>query len=1199
MFQITKKSVLTFVASGMVMSSLWAHEVSSKADKIDFIENKGQWTAEAKYRADVPGGSMFLSDKGFVYNFASQKDMDAIHKMTCVDGVEVPEDYKINMHAYKVNFVGANPNVTYTSSDKRSYYHNYFIGNEQSNWASKVGLYGSVKQSNIYNGVDLVVYSNNNQSVKYDFVVAAGADASVIKLAFEGVTPKLSRTGDLDIKTSVNTIQEKAPITYQVIDGQKVNVKSKYVLTNGMLSFAFPEGYNKAYDLVVDPDLVFATYSGANGGTNYAHSTTYDNDGNTYASGIITVSTTTWPTTVGAYQVTALTTNSVGINKYNTNGSALIFSTFFGTSNSQNPTPSTLRVNELGQLFMAGTCVSATLPVTPGVFQTTRNGTTDLYVVRFSQDGATLIACTYVGGSGVEGSNIGSTNSYSGNGNQGNPINPTDIAFDNDGNVWVTGNSGSTDFPVTSNAAQATLGGSHDAVIFKMTPDLTTMLYSTYLGGADWDGGIGMEYNANNNTIGVVGYTKSANLPTTSGAYHATAPGGTIDGFVTLFNNANYNRVATSYIGSSGSDFASRLAFDCADNIYVAGRTEGNYPVTVTGTHVVPNGMVFIDKLNPTLSSSIASIRTGSTNDNSIVPTAMMVDICGNILVSTLIDNAAQTGMPLSDDAFVRTPRPFYFAAFEPNFTGLIFGSYFGALLNSDHFHPGVARIDPQGIIYQSVCYSGSGGNWPTTPTSFAPNKLNGATNDVVSFKFNFDAFAVKVEGETPEGGNVPNNHAIRGCKSAFLHYSRSIKDTIPMTIRLEILGDAINGQDYTFLADSIVIPANDSTVSLEIEALLAPRATGTRRVIINTFAPCACDGNTDNLMSSDTVLIIDSVYVNLPRKSGYNCPGDTITITAEIDPTLGYYWSPANLIPDANGLTIKPAPVATTNYGITVRQIGAPATCPTRTATYTAYVEPYPMISVPDYHPTICLADSFDLSMQVRPDNPGYRYQWSPGTYLRETNKANTKFYAPLGSYKLYMRAETPNARCASTDSMQITVVPPFQFTGITPKDTTIQYGESVAIEAFGDAIMWSWSPVDYLNDPMLKQVVSTPETNTKYTLIGWDKFGCKDTIDMTVRVKHVPNLFIPNAFTPNNDGLNDVFMISNIVHEKLISFSVYNKLGQEVFHTIDPMKGWDGTFKNGKEAPVDVYFYLIKISSPMSENGVYEYKGDVTLLR
>jgi len=581
------------------------------------------------------------------------------------------------------------------------------------------------------------------------------------------------------------------------------------------------------------------------------------------------------------------------------------------------------------------------------------------------------------------------------------------------------------------------------------------------------------------------------------------------------------------------------------------------------------------------------------------VPTAMMVDICGNVLISTLVNNSTQPGMPLSDDAFETAARGFYFAAYEPNFVGLIFGSYFGASSNSDHFHPGVARIDPQGVIYQSVCYSGSGGNWPTTPTSFAPNKLNGATNDVVSFKFNFDAAVVNVQGETPEGGNVDNNHAIRGCKSAFLHYSRSIKDTIPMVIKLEILGDAINGQDYNFIADSVVIPAHDSFVSLEIRALLAPQATGTRRVIINTFAPCSCDGNADNLMSSDTVLIIDSLYVNMPRKSGYSCPGDTITIVGEIDPTLGYAWSPTNLIPNANGLTIKPSPTVTTNYFLTVRQIGAPATCPRRTASYTAYIEPYPIISVVDYHPVICLADSFDLSMEVRPNNPGYIYQWSPATYLRETGKANTKFYAPVGNYKLYMKATTPNARCSSNDSMQITVKPPFEFTHISPKDTTINYGSSIDIEAFGDANMWSWSPVDYLNDPMLKKVTSTPKTDIRYTVVGWDEFGCKDTMEMNIKVTHKPNIFIPNAFTPNNDGLNDVFKISNITFEKLVSFTVFNKFGHEVFSTIDPTNGWDGTYKNGKEAENGVYYYLIKISSPLSKDGVYEYTGDVTLLR
>src|SRR5690606_31302496 len=107
-----------------------------------------------------------------------------------------------------------------------------------------------------------------------------------------------------------------------------------------------------------------------------------------------------------------------------------------------------------------------------------------------------------------------------------------------------------------------------------------------------------------------------------------------------------------------------------------------------------------IDKLSPGLTNSIASTRTGIDNAY-IVPSSLMVDICGNILIATIRGNAVQQGMPLTPDAFETDPRAFYFAAYEPNFIGLLFGSYYGSVSSgtstTDHFHPGICRMDPHG----------------------------------------------------------------------------------------------------------------------------------------------------------------------------------------------------------------------------------------------------------------------------------------------------------------------------------------------------------------------------------------------------------------------------------------------------------------------------------------------------------------------
>src|ERR1700749_1203121 len=127
------------LASGTIVSAGIKHPATGEAphstrkDGLQFIENKGQWDNRAKFMAEIPGGNMFVSDKGFMYDYTSQEDMDKMH-----EEAEAGKDASKNIihhHAFMVSFVGANSNIKYTSSQKSETYHNYFIGNDPSKWA--------------------------------------------------------------------------------------------------------------------------------------------------------------------------------------------------------------------------------------------------------------------------------------------------------------------------------------------------------------------------------------------------------------------------------------------------------------------------------------------------------------------------------------------------------------------------------------------------------------------------------------------------------------------------------------------------------------------------------------------------------------------------------------------------------------------------------------------------------------------------------------------------------------------------------------------------------------------------------------------------------------------------------------------------------------------------------------------------------
>ncbi len=1161
---------------------------------LDFIENKGQWDQRARFIARIPGGALLLTDSGFVYNFVEPEALDDVHDHTGQHADHAAKQKMIQCHAYRVTFAGASRGVVYSTEQKRSYYHNYFVGLDSSKWAGRVGLYGQVTQKSIYKGIDIKIYSNDAGSAKYDFVVEPHADPRQIKLKYEGVRPELTREGHIRIKTSVNEIVEKAPYTYQKIDGKKVPVKSRYKLSRTIVSFEFPEGYDKRYALIIDPELIYATFSGANGNT-WGYSGTYDKAGNFYLSarGFHTAfNGGTWPVTLGAYQIPSWDGFGIAaIAKYNSIGSKLIYATYAGNASIYKPDssfhPNTLRVNDNDELFVAG-YTNYPQPVTAGAYQTAMKGKSDIYIMRFSADGSALLAATYIGSSGVD-ADLLVEEPLSSN---------TDMAMDAAGNIWITSNAGSGDFPVTNNAYQGIFRGATDAVLFQMTPDLSTLLYSTYLGGPLSDGGKCIEYNSRNHTIGVVGYTEGNYFPVTAGAYKTTNSV-TFDGFALLIDAQSYQIKAATYVGTPKLDIATRLAFDCNSNFYVAGVTEGNYPVTDTlAEGFVRGGAIFLDKLNPTLSSSLASTRTGMEPihpNYRVTVSALAVDICGNITITTTA-SVPQSDMPLTADAFENKPSSFYMATFKPDFAGLKFGSYFGSGI---HTHPGISRIDKRGILYQAACaldgvtnpWAYAGNYFPATPGAYSVAKFDGGFS-AVCFKVDFKLLADDITRTMVSGGGANDTaiHAVRGCKSAFIHYNRT-PASHPAVLKLRISGTAVNGIDYQLIADSLIIPANQGKASVEIKPLLVSNTAppDPRYVVVSLESPCNyCT------ISFDTVWIYDSLYVALPP-AGTTCSGDTITLTADVAGGLRFSWTPAHLIPNRDSPTIRPAPDTTTRYSITVLQPEAPPTCPSRSKSYIAYVEPFPQISLEDI--TGCSDDSIAISAWIFPQGIAYKYKWSPTDYLRNDYDSANKLKAPEGRYRKILIVSTPGAGCTSIDSTMVTVLPPFAFDWISPLDTTINLGDSIYLSSESSAVTWLWQPATYLNSPTVKSPLAKPLESMVYTLTGYNEYGCKGTDTVKIKVNYLPKLIIPNAFSPNGDGLNDVFKVGNLRFAKLLVFRIFNRYGQLVFESNDPSIGWDGLIK-GKPCDMGTYYYLIGISSPLDGEAAY-FKGDLSLIR
>jgi hypothetical protein len=325
--------------------------------------------------------------------------------------------------------------------------------------------------------------------------------------------------------------------------------------------------------------LVYSTYLGGNSNTDTGQGIAVDGSGNAYVTG---AAGSGFPTTSGALQTTCGGGSlcyyvDAFVTKFNASGSALVYSTYLGGSYAD--IGNGIALDRSGNAYVTGSTASPDFPITPGAFQTSCNNKYPnciaegaAFVTELNALGSALVYSTYLGGSSHE--------SASG------------IAVDSSGNAYVTGQTTSTDFPVTPGAAHTACGGSPhdcgygDAFVTEFNPPGSALLYSSYLGGSNYDIGYGIAVDGSGNAY-VTGYTQSSDFPVTPGAFQSTCGGGSTncssfgDAFVTEFNPAGTALLYSTYLGGSADDYGSGIAVDSASDVYVTGSTDStNFPVT-------------------------------------------------------------------------------------------------------------------------------------------------------------------------------------------------------------------------------------------------------------------------------------------------------------------------------------------------------------------------------------------------------------------------------------------------------------------------------------------------------------------------------------------------------------------------------------------------------------------------------------------
>ncbi|HIA36137.1 MAG TPA: hypothetical protein EYN89_05220, partial [Flavobacteriales bacterium] len=691
--------------------------VLAKDGGIKFTENKGQWAEQVKYRAGLPGGVLFLEQSTFTYKFILPADITQLkehHKK----GEEAPLNMLLHYHAFKLSFENANTETrTFIEEDPYTSYTNYYIGKDQSKWANQVRSYGTIRYRDLYPGIDLAIYGGGG--LKYDFIVEPGSPPSDIRMKYEGADALSIKEGALHISTSVNELVESKPYAYQVIDGKQVEVACNFYLAGNEVSFQFPQGYDNAKTLIIDPSVIFSTFSGSTEKV-YGSTGTYDQLGNGYCAGESLGHTINeYPATTGAFSSTVFGGRDIVISKYDPTGQNLLYATYLGGATHEKSIKMVVAPNL--DFFILGHTSSADFPITLGAYDTTFNGADDLVISKFDQTGS-LLASTYIGGGGSEPSLSIFLSIYDADG---------DIALDAANNCVVTSSTSSTDFPTTPGVINTSLTDTSDAVVFKLTNDLDTLLLSSFVGGNAGERASSIIIDRSGNYY-ICGATTSTNLPGVGmGALQDTFQGGTRDGFILRLKGDLSTVLAGTYIGTSGSDHASIIDQDTSQNIYVTGESAG-YPVS-PGTTSWPLSKPFIQKLDSALSIDYYSTIFGGIGGTI---SAFNVDTFERVYVS--IHGPLDNNLPLTCDAFPYSPLNmddgFYFIVFSKDATDLAFATYFGP---SDDW-TGVdvhsySDFTKEGILYQAMCTDDPGPTFPTTSGAFSTFNLTGAWDMVMT----------------------------------------------------------------------------------------------------------------------------------------------------------------------------------------------------------------------------------------------------------------------------------------------------------------------------------------------------------------------------------------------------------------------------------------------------------------------------------
>jgi len=806
-------------------------------------------------------------------------------------------------------------------------------------------------------------------------------------------------------------------------------------------------------------------------------------------------------------------------------------------------------------------------------------GGTDIFIAKLNASGSAILGSTYIGGSKNDGLNYNlSKGNYNSIGaydsltnNYGDQFRG-EIMIDELGFIYITSSTYSSDFPII-NGFQNTIGGQQDAVVCKFSPNLDQLIWSSFLGGTEKDAGYSIKLNKNHDVF-VAGGTCSADFPFTNGTINPLYQGGITDGFITKIDKNGGSILASTFIGTTSYDQSYFIEIDRYSSVYTVGQTKGNFPI-INSPYSNPNSGSFIIKMDSNLSTINYSTVFGNGKVNAqFSPAAFLVDRCQNVYVSgwggSVVGGAPLTGMPITTNSIQSATGDnipttsgdgfnFYLTVFKRDMQSQLFGIYYGSPSSHEHVDGGTSRFDNNGIIYQSVCAGcGNDNNFPTTTGSWSRTNNSDNCNNGV-FKFDFEII--------PKAEFTADN--LSGCAPLTVTFSNSSNKT------------------DTYLWDF----GNNDTTSIEFNPTRTYTTPGTYSVsLLITDSICnTVDTAFQTITVSSPITITGGTTIT-------TCDTATLTISTTGGPT-SFIWSSNNQFTDTLNTNLTDSSLFVTVTDSTTYWVMATnGSC----WDIDSFIVNYTGFKLDARDTSTCLGNEINLSV-INLSNYHLSYSWTPTSSIISGENTPSPTVNPDTVTQYTVIAQNTYG-CTASDSAWVTP------SGFDPNNINIWSDKDTLFDGEGTYLhvspstgfTYQWSPNLFINNSTSISPFVTPFTTTTYDLILIENLsGCSFSKAITIYVNEIicgePDVFIPNAFTPNADGENDVLFVRGRNVRKMI-LKIYDRWGELVFETDKQSVGWDGTYKGDLVEPA-VFVYYLTITCVDDQE--YFKKGNVTVIR